>query len=86
MKFDLIYIVTISVMMLLSDLFISSRCFRHRLGCDIKGRDAATITGLHNLPWKLEQRNKNEVLKKRVYICPEKSYVHHDPSRAREGS
>ncbi|MFS7903703.1 hypothetical protein Hanom_Chr01g00027141 [Helianthus anomalus] len=35
MKFDLNYIVTISVMMLLSDLFVSSRCFRHRLGCDI---------------------------------------------------
>ncbi|MFS7928351.1 hypothetical protein Hanom_Chr04g00319741 [Helianthus anomalus] len=34
MKFDLIYIVTVSVMMLLSDLFVSSRCFRHRLGCD----------------------------------------------------
>ncbi|KAJ0829796.1 hypothetical protein HanPSC8_Chr15g0647851 [Helianthus annuus] len=37
MKFDLIYIVTISVMMLLSDLFVSSRCFRHRLGCDRLG-------------------------------------------------
>ncbi|KAI3826511.1 hypothetical protein L1987_00559 [Smallanthus sonchifolius] len=36
----------------------------------------------HNLPWKLKQRNKNEVLKKKVYICPEKSCVHHDPSRA----
>ncbi|KAJ0871822.1 hypothetical protein HanRHA438_Chr11g0516801 [Helianthus annuus] len=36
MKFDLIYIVTNSVMMLLSDLFVSSRCFRHRLGCDRK--------------------------------------------------
>ncbi|XP_076941384.1 zinc finger protein JACKDAW-like [Bidens hawaiensis] len=36
----------------------------------------------HNLPWKLKQRNKNEVLKKKVYICPEKTCVHHDPSRA----
>nr|XP_043637762.1 zinc finger protein BALDIBIS-like isoform X2 [Erigeron canadensis] len=36
----------------------------------------------HNLPWKLKQRNKNEVVKKKVYICPEKSCVHHDPSRA----
>ncbi|KVI00201.1 Zinc finger, C2H2 [Cynara cardunculus var. scolymus] len=36
----------------------------------------------HNLPWKLKQRNKNEVIKKKVYICPEKSCVHHDPSRA----
>ncbi|XP_059314659.1 zinc finger protein BALDIBIS-like [Lycium ferocissimum] len=36
----------------------------------------------HNLPWKLKQRNKDEVIKKKVYICPEKSCVHHDPSRA----
>ncbi|EOA13436.1 hypothetical protein CARUB_v10026480mg [Capsella rubella] len=36
----------------------------------------------HNLPWKLKQRtNKNQV-KKKVYICPEKSCVHHDPTRA----
>ncbi|XP_019190569.1 PREDICTED: protein indeterminate-domain 7-like [Ipomoea nil] len=36
----------------------------------------------HNLPWKLKQRNKNEVIKKKVYVCPEASCVHHDPSRA----
>ncbi|VFQ85072.1 unnamed protein product [Cuscuta campestris] len=36
----------------------------------------------HNLPWKLKQRNSKEVVKKKVYICPEKSCVHHDPSRA----
>ncbi|KAG9154210.1 hypothetical protein Leryth_000674 [Lithospermum erythrorhizon] len=36
----------------------------------------------HNLPWKLKQRNKLEVIRKKVYICPEKSCVHHDPSRA----
>ncbi|KAI3682042.1 hypothetical protein L2E82_50190 [Cichorium intybus] len=36
----------------------------------------------HNLPWKLKQRNKLEVVKKKVYICPEKTCVHHDPSRA----
>ncbi|KAL9413089.1 hypothetical protein AB3S75_041709 [Citrus x aurantiifolia] len=35
----------------------------------------------HNLPWKLKQRTNKEVRKK-VYICPEKSCVHHDPSRA----
>ncbi|CAI9116711.1 OLC1v1017938C4 [Oldenlandia corymbosa var. corymbosa] len=35
----------------------------------------------HNLPWKLRQRNGKEV-KKRVYVCPEVSCVHHDPSRA----
>ncbi|GLT81835.1 hypothetical protein SLE2022_002650 [Rubroshorea leprosula] len=35
----------------------------------------------HNLPWKLKQRSNKEV-KKRVYICPEPTCVHHDPSRA----
>ncbi|KAF3783121.1 indeterminate-domain 2 protein [Nymphaea thermarum] len=35
----------------------------------------------HNLPWKLRQRTSKEV-KKKVYICPEPSCVHHDPSRA----
>ncbi|XAR48261.1 hypothetical protein NMG60_11031018 [Bertholletia excelsa] len=35
----------------------------------------------HNLPWKLKQRPTTQV-KKRVYICPEPSCVHHDPSRA----
>ncbi|RXH79002.1 hypothetical protein DVH24_034209 [Malus domestica] len=35
----------------------------------------------HNLPWKLQQRSGKEV-KKRVYVCPETSCVHHDPSRA----
>uniref|UniRef100_A0A7N0UTB8 C2H2-type domain-containing protein n=1 Tax=Kalanchoe fedtschenkoi TaxID=63787 RepID=A0A7N0UTB8_KALFE len=36
----------------------------------------------HNLPWKLKQRNNKEIPKKKVYICPEKTCVHHDPSRA----
>ncbi|PON96157.1 TFIIH C1-like domain containing protein [Trema orientale] len=35
----------------------------------------------HNLPWKLKQRTSKEV-KKKVYVCPEASCVHHDPSRA----
>ncbi|XP_020573141.1 protein indeterminate-domain 7-like [Phalaenopsis equestris] len=35
----------------------------------------------HNLPWKLKQRTSKEVRKK-VYICPEVTCVHHDPSRA----
>ncbi|KAF8055679.1 hypothetical protein N665_1289s0003 [Sinapis alba] len=35
----------------------------------------------HNLPWKLRQKSSNEV-KKKVYVCPEASCVHHDPSRA----
>lgn len=36
----------------------------------------------HNLPWKLKQRNNKEQIKKKVYICPEKTCVHHDASRA----
>ncbi|XP_061376704.1 zinc finger protein BALDIBIS-like [Gastrolobium bilobum] len=35
----------------------------------------------HNLPWKLRQRTNQDV-KKKVYVCPEKSCVHHDPFRA----
>ncbi|KAH8482519.1 hypothetical protein H0E87_029821 [Populus deltoides] len=35
----------------------------------------------HNLPWKLKQRTNKEV-KKKVYVCPEVTCVHHDPSRA----
>ncbi|PWA63942.1 zinc finger C2H2-type/integrase DNA-binding domain-containing protein [Artemisia annua] len=36
----------------------------------------------HNLPWKLKQRNKDEVVRKKVYVCPEVNCVHHEPSRA----
>ncbi|VYS59414.1 unnamed protein product [Arabidopsis thaliana] len=36
----------------------------------------------HNLPWKLKQRTNKEQVKKKVYICPEKTCVHHDPARA----
>ncbi|CAH8387095.1 unnamed protein product [Eruca vesicaria subsp. sativa] len=36
----------------------------------------------HNLPWKLKQRTNKELVKKKVYICPEKTCVHHDPARA----
>ncbi|MQM21565.1 hypothetical protein Taro_054607 [Colocasia esculenta] len=35
----------------------------------------------HNLPWKLRQKSTKEV-KRRVYLCPEPTCVHHDPSRA----
>ncbi|CAJ1956638.1 unnamed protein product [Sphenostylis stenocarpa] len=35
----------------------------------------------HNLPWKLKQRSSKEA-RKRVYVCPEKTCVHHHPSRA----
>ncbi|KAK6943776.1 Zinc finger, double-stranded RNA binding [Dillenia turbinata] len=36
----------------------------------------------HNLPWKLRQRTNKDVIRKKVYVCPEKTCVHHDPSRA----
>ncbi|KAE9588101.1 hypothetical protein Lal_00002903 [Lupinus albus] len=36
----------------------------------------------HNLPWKLKQRTNKEIIRKKVYVCPEESCVHHDPSRA----
>ncbi|KAG2697378.1 hypothetical protein I3760_07G102500 [Carya illinoinensis] len=35
----------------------------------------------HNLPWKLKQRTSTEI-RKRVYICPEPTCVHNNPSRA----
>lgn len=35
----------------------------------------------HNLPWKLRQRTTAEI-RKRVYICPITTCVHHNPSRA----
>ncbi|KAE8675397.1 C2H2 and C2HC zinc fingers superfamily protein, putative isoform 2 [Hibiscus syriacus] len=35
----------------------------------------------HNLPWKLKQRSTTEI-RKRVYVCPEPSCVHHNPARA----
>ncbi|WOH07559.1 hypothetical protein DCAR_0726991 [Daucus carota subsp. sativus] len=35
----------------------------------------------HNLPWKLKQKSTKEV-KRKVYLCPEPTCVHHDSSRA----
>ncbi|KAJ4833944.1 hypothetical protein Tsubulata_016652 [Turnera subulata] len=35
----------------------------------------------HNLPWKLKQRTNKEP-RKRVYVCPETTCVHHNPARA----
>lgn len=35
----------------------------------------------HNLPWKLKQKTTKEV-KRKVYLCPEPTCVHHDSSRA----
>lgn len=36
----------------------------------------------HNLPWKLKKRENKDLARKKVYVCPESSCVHHDPSRA----
>ncbi|XP_042395181.1 zinc finger protein GAI-ASSOCIATED FACTOR 1-like isoform X2 [Zingiber officinale] len=36
----------------------------------------------HNLPWKLRLKSSKEPPRRRVYLCPEPSCVHHDPSRA----
>ncbi|KAI3984756.1 hypothetical protein MKX01_039373 [Papaver californicum] len=36
----------------------------------------------HNLPWKLKQRSNSDVMRKKVYVCPEVSCIHHHPSRA----
>ncbi|CAM0953030.1 unnamed protein product [Alopecurus aequalis] len=36
----------------------------------------------HNLPWKLKQKNPKDAARRRVYLCPEPTCVHHDPSRA----
>ncbi|KAI4316518.1 hypothetical protein L6164_024497 [Bauhinia variegata] len=36
----------------------------------------------HNLPWKLKQRTNKDIIRKKVYVCPEPTCVHHDPSRA----
>ncbi|KAK2978680.1 hypothetical protein RJ640_009891 [Escallonia rubra] len=35
----------------------------------------------HNLPWKLKQKSTKQVRRK-VYLCPEPTCVHHDPSKA----
>ncbi|KAL8100647.1 protein indeterminate-domain 4, chloroplastic-like [Apium graveolens] len=36
----------------------------------------------HNLPWKLKKKTTNEVIKRKVYLCPEPTCIHHDASRA----
>ncbi|KAE8657493.1 Protein indeterminate-domain 2 [Hibiscus syriacus] len=58
----------------------------NRFMCEICGKGFQRDQNLqlhrrgHNLPWKLKQRTSKEVRKK-VYVCPEPSCVHHDPSR-----
>ncbi|XP_024030476.1 protein indeterminate-domain 7 [Morus notabilis] len=61
---------------------------RNRFVCEICNKGFQRDQNLqlhrrgHNLPWKLKQRNSNEVIRRRVYICPEPSCVHHNPARA----
>lgn len=59
----------------------------NRFVCEVCGKGFQRDQNLqlhrrgHNLPWRLKQREEQEI-KKRVYVCPEVSCVHHDPSRA----
>ncbi|KAL3527418.1 hypothetical protein ACH5RR_012074 [Cinchona calisaya] len=36
----------------------------------------------HKVPWKLLKKDKQEVTRKRVYVCPEPTCLHHDPCHA----
>ncbi|RCV23391.1 hypothetical protein SEVIR_5G002300v4 [Setaria viridis] len=60
----------------------------NRFVCEICGKGFQRDQNLqlhrrgHNLPWKLRQRSGKEPPRKRVYVCPETSCVHHNPSRA----
>ncbi|XP_073115280.1 zinc finger protein MAGPIE-like [Elaeis guineensis] len=59
----------------------------NRFVCEICGKGFQRDQNLqlhrrgHNLPWKLRQRSTKEP-RKRVYVCPEKTCIHHHPSRA----
>ncbi|KAG0538154.1 hypothetical protein BDA96_03G211000 [Sorghum bicolor] len=61
----------------------------NRFVCEICGKGFQRDQNLqlhrrgHNLPWKLKQRGTGkEAQRKKVYVCPEASCVHHDPARA----
>ncbi|KAL5221146.1 hypothetical protein ABZP36_025859 [Zizania latifolia] len=60
----------------------------NRYVCEICGKGFQRDQNLqlhrrgHNLPWKLKQRNPKEVVRKKVYVCPEAGCVHHDSARA----
>ncbi|KAK3132702.1 hypothetical protein QOZ80_6AG0526490 [Eleusine coracana subsp. coracana] len=59
----------------------------NRFVCEVCGKGFQREQNLqlhrrgHNLPWKLKQKNPKETRRK-VYLCPEPTCVHHDPSRA----
>ncbi|OEL22296.1 Protein indeterminate-domain 9 [Dichanthelium oligosanthes] len=61
----------------------------NRFLCEICGKGFQRDQNLqlhrrgHNLPWKLKQRGTGkEAQRRKVYVCPEASCVHHDPVRA----
>ncbi|XP_042388293.1 zinc finger protein NUTCRACKER-like [Zingiber officinale] len=61
----------------------------NRFLCEICGKGFQRDQNLqlhrrgHNLPWRLKQRSGDRAApRKRVYVCPEPSCVHHNPGRA----
>nr|GMD84823.1 protein indeterminate-domain 2-like [Ipomoea batatas] len=60
----------------------------NRYVCDVCGKGFQREQNLqlhrrgHNMPWKLKQRGAAEVVKKRVYVCPETTCSYHHPSKA----
>nr|GMC64275.1 protein indeterminate-domain 2-like [Ipomoea batatas] len=61
----------------MSDLFVkyATRGFKDIKICSF------TKGVCHNLSWKQRQRSSKE-MKKKVYVCPKPTCVHHDPSQA----
>ncbi|KAJ4917025.1 hypothetical protein Rs2_02575 [Raphanus sativus] len=53
---------------------VCNKGFKREQNLQLHGR-------VHDLPWNLKQKSEKEVRSK-VYICPEPTCVHHDPSRA----
>uniref|UniRef100_A0ACD5YCN1 Uncharacterized protein n=4 Tax=Avena sativa TaxID=4498 RepID=A0ACD5YCN1_AVESA len=60
----------------------------NRFVCEVCGKGFQREQNLqlhrrgHNLPWKLKQKNPKDAARRRVYLCPEPTCVHHDPARA----
>ncbi|CAI9096839.1 OLC1v1033067C1 [Oldenlandia corymbosa var. corymbosa] len=60
----------------------------NRFVCEVCGKGFQREQNLqlhrrgHNLPWKLRQKTNKDQVKRKVYLCPEPSCVHHEPSRA----
>ena len=86
-KFDLIISISTDPEAEVIALSPTTLMATNRFLCEICGKGFQRDQNLqlhrrgHNLPWKLKQRTTKEV-RKRVYVCPEKSCVHHHPTRA----